>query len=635
MATKLLTIKQLSRSPQFGPEDELHFSPGVNVIVGQPNTGKSKWLRMLDYLMGDPSTPGEAFGDEDLAEKYDSIQAVFSIEEEEIVVERRWKQQGTRGKVFVNDEPIQAEEFSRYLLERLEIPNVHYPQGDPYRERKWPQLSWRSLLRHIYRQQRFWSDIADKQPESEQHACLLLFLGVAEHIFSSAYEESVMKRKQLYQLQGAKDQFTKMLEQLSKELISDENLRVALTPQSIDTAMAQLQGEIAALGQQRTETLTALLNADAASHNGHSGLERSEIDKLGDEWVRLQEDRERIVARLSQATKRLYELQNYRTAVAAELARLERTKVATRVFAPLKVTSCPVCSQSVEHFRAEEGQCFLCHQSLLQTGTDTAANERRIGIEEQQLKSELQEVDELTREFKGEQESELVRQRQTEEQAQHIAAQLGTVRQALASILPPDLAVIDMERGRAEERINQLQRLNSTLNLREQMAKEIDDLQEEATSLDARVDAMARVANSEQASDALSNGMNTYLNAITVRDNKAWTQESIRVRIRDRSFAITVGGSNWAGKLGGTMTMYFLLSYHYALLSLSLKPDFHYPGLTILDLPATLDGGIQVRDQENYILEPFVQLTLQPDLQGIQVIAAGSAFEGLGAIRFS
>ena len=39
----------------------------------------------------------------------------------------------------------------------------------------WPELSFRTLLRHIYRQQRFWSDLADKQPEGDQHACLLHF----------------------------------------------------------------------------------------------------------------------------------------------------------------------------------------------------------------------------------------------------------------------------------------------------------------------------------------------------------------------------------------------------------------------------------------------------------------------------
>ncbi len=41
MNDKNLTIKQVRRVPYFGVEDELKFELGVNVIVGQPNTGNS------------------------------------------------------------------------------------------------------------------------------------------------------------------------------------------------------------------------------------------------------------------------------------------------------------------------------------------------------------------------------------------------------------------------------------------------------------------------------------------------------------------------------------------------------------------------------------------------------------------
>ena len=51
----------------------------------------------------------------------------------------------------------------------------------------WPELSFRMLLRHIYRQQRFWGGLADQQPDGEQHACLLQFLGLAERTYSESY----------------------------------------------------------------------------------------------------------------------------------------------------------------------------------------------------------------------------------------------------------------------------------------------------------------------------------------------------------------------------------------------------------------------------------------------------------------
>src|SRR5687767_8750310 len=63
-------------------------------------------------------------------------------------------------------------------------------------------------------------------------------------------------------------------------------------------------------------------------------------------------------------------------------------------------------------------------------------------------------------------------------------------------------------------------------------------------------------------------------------------------------------------------------------------PKCHYPGLLILDFPPELEDGSSVRDKENFILEPFVELLAQPEFENAQVIAAGSSFENLnGANR--
>ena len=48
-----LWVREMVRFPELGPEDRIVLTPGVNVLVGVPNTGKSRWLRMLDYVLGD------------------------------------------------------------------------------------------------------------------------------------------------------------------------------------------------------------------------------------------------------------------------------------------------------------------------------------------------------------------------------------------------------------------------------------------------------------------------------------------------------------------------------------------------------------------------------------------------------
>ena len=71
---RTLIVAELLRTPDNGPEDRLILTPGVNVLVGPPNAGKTKWLQMLDYLLGNDDNPVDAFGD-DLATKYYSVAA--------------------------------------------------------------------------------------------------------------------------------------------------------------------------------------------------------------------------------------------------------------------------------------------------------------------------------------------------------------------------------------------------------------------------------------------------------------------------------------------------------------------------------------------------------------------------------
>jgi len=80
------------------------------------------------------------------------------------------------------------------------------------------------------------------------------------------------------------------------------------------------------------------------------------------------------------------------------------------------------------------------------------------------------------------------------------------------------------------------------------------------------------------------------------------------------------------------MMMYFLAAYNYGLLSLSNKGQYHYPSFSILEFPANfVDGSqsVEVRNLENFILQPFIDLLTQEDMHNAQVIAVGRAFEGL------
>lgn len=617
MKTKSLMIKSLQRYPAVNLEDELIFKQGVNVIVGEPNTGKTAWIKMLDYLMGDESKPEDALGD--LSEKYDSISAVFSIENDDFTVERRWKEKGSKTKVFINDNPILLSEFSSFLLEKLNIPILHFPQGNPYSERSWPEISWRVMLRHVYRQERFWSDIADKQPESEQHACLMQFMGIAEFIFPQQLGNIVQKRKELFKLTARKEQFQEILSEFSKEVIADETIAVAPTDESINTRITSLNMNIEELLQKRNQILNKIVTAKVDEHTPPIDM------KLGDERLTLLAEIEETKDILIAAQGRLAELEYHYNNVQHEIERLERTKSASQLLANLKVTHCPVCDQEIDNtLIIENNKCYLCNRFYVSTDNNF---EDRIDFESEQLKQEKDEVGSLIQDIKNEMEQLKIKIYRYENQVSRIESLLQPFRVASASYIPPDLSVIDANRGSLEEKVQQLERLKKVLLLRGKISDDINNLDHEITRLQIELDNLSEDINYEEANNTLGDNMNSYLNALNSGDPKRWPEDPIYVKLKERGFDIKVGNSNWSSKLGATLKCYLLMAYHYGLLSLSGKDKYHYPGLSIIDLPPSLADGSVIIDKENYIVEPFIALL--NSLSSCQLIVAGRSFDKL------
>jgi hypothetical protein len=261
-------------------------------------------------------------------------------------------------------------------------------------------------------------------------------------------------------------------------------------------------------------------------------------------------------------------------------------------------------------------------------------SQKRLDFELDQLEGELSETDELIS-VVGRDVKKLAATRvRIEERIERVSSMLRPVRAFVAAILPPELPLFDMETGRLQEQLQQLRRINASLELRQHFTEKINAIQQEVGQLRAEVAEQKGEIDFESASQLLTDGMNTYLNSIKSRDVNAWNQDGVNVRTSESGFKFMVGKSNWRMRLGGTLTLYFLISYHYALLSLTKVPGAHYPGLVVLDFPGKLEDVRFVEDKENFVVEPFIGLTSSEGMEGTQFIAAGSAFENLeGANR--
>jgi hypothetical protein len=618
MAHRLL-IHQIIRTLSSGGTETLDFEPGVNVIVGPANSGKTTWLRMLDFLMGDSDSAATLFDDE-IVRKYRAVGAQLRVGERKVLVERRWVADGSRSQMLLDGARFNVGDFQQLLLNGLQIPVLQYPQGNVYTDRTWSTLGWRSLLRHIYRRQEFWGGLVPQQPESEQHACLLQFLGIAEYLFSDEYAKLVDLKRQIARLQARKDSFMETVHEISPNLLADPGLSVGVTTQSILAAQERLDQEVRNLVQQRNELLLKLRDRSA---------------EPGGQLARLLEQRAELLRRhgdlgrdIESSDKRLGELQQYESALQQERDRLERTEAAAAVFEDLRITNCPACDQSLDDRRRTTSEiCFLCGQPTPNILIDADGAARRLKFERDQLAAELAEARQLLGSVNAERRTKEKERAETEIRLRRTENALLPFQAAVAAILPEEVALIDQAIGARNEKREALQRLVASLQRRDQISAEIDQLQSEAKRLESALADKEEKAELETASDRLTDGFNTYLNEIRRFDDTSWTTSNpVTVRVTDRNTRFLIGRRPAMSQLGGTLTIYFLFAYHYALLSLSRFSDCHYPGLTILDLFPEIIEGVTIRDRLGLVLDPFVELSEDPAIAPIQVIATGTDF---------
>lgn len=627
MASRTFVIDEIERISSKGERERLSFENGLNLLVGRPNTGKTMWLRMLDYVLGDRDAAERTLSEE-LAEKYDSVRVRAHVGDEELVLERRWKESGAKNKIFVDNTAISSENFSSVLLEKLGIPVLHYPQGDPYASRTWTELSLRSLYRHIYRQQLYcWGSLVERQPEGEQHACLLQFLGLGEHVYSEEYGALIQARRARIELEAQRDNFMRTQNEVSRGLLDVEDEVVGITPEAISDGIGRVDSELEDLRRRHESTLEALL-ADSVERMP------SRVHELAEERARLLTEHTKAAAELRAAETRLSDISEYRKDIEGELGRLERARVSGRVFTGLRISNCPACDQRIGGSNDEGTNCFLCRRPLPEVQGEAEAGAKRLEVAIRQLRSERDEAEQLVEEL-ARRHRELTREvRRASERIAELEADLDRVRQPAAAFLPPELSQLDVQAGRLEERKKHWERVRELLRRREEFASKISEIQARISELDDAVERRARQLNFESASDLLVDGLNDYLRRLNYARPGSWTQEAIDLRLGEKNFRFTVGGERWESRLGGTLTLYFLLAYQYGLLRLTREERCHYPGLAVLDMPAELPDVESVSDLEDFVLEPFVRLLGEKGMEGAQMIVAGSSFEGLeGAHR--
>ena len=620
MTAKSLHIKSAGRYPISQENDTLDFKVGVNVVVGELNVGKTKWLQMIDFILGDTGKPEEAF-DKLLADKYERGALVIGIDDEEFTIERRWKESGSKTKIFVNEEGMTPKQFSEFLLNKLNIPLINVPRGNPYADRTWPELSWREMFRHMYKQERFWSDFAQQQIDVVRSACILHFLNVAGHLYPKEYADLVAKRKLKEHLEAQKDVFIRVMQDVAVDLVGRPEMSVAVTPESIVEARQRHLARLAEIDAARTGVLETF-DRQAMKTDPLFESTKQLLESLHQRLSTVEKER-------TNTTRRHSELIQYAATLEAELARFSRAKAGASVLADLKVTHCPACDRELPDRSQISDRCPVCGQVQITSDDDLKGGMRRIEFEEQQVSEELDELRKLIKELENEL---LTYDAQIADVNQRINAEKRSINAARAlsvRSIPPEIALLDHDAGRITAELHQLDRIERSLRSRQEMNEKITALDNEIANLDAEVKDLVPAVNFEALGDLLSDRMNDYLNLVNADSLSRWKTGRVSVKLRKDSFDLYLDGQPWTIRAGGTANYIVQIAYHYALFSLTKDRQYNYPGFLIIDFPPHFQKAGDLRDSENYLLKPFVDLCARKEMAGAQAIIAGRAFDNL------
>ncbi|MGJ4754155.1 hypothetical protein [Leptospira kmetyi] len=617
---KTIIISKITRTTIEDHEESVIFKRGFNAIVGEPNSGKTTWLKMLDFVFGDIGKAEDAFGEEDsegrlLSEKYKSCKVFLTIAKENFTIERNWQESGKKTKIKFNDqEEFDSKEFTDFIYGKLNIPKLHFPKGNPYADATWPTLSWRVIFRHLYRQERFWGDLADNQPKAEQHSALALFLGIAENIFPQDLSEYIELRKTLIHLEAQRTQYEDIINKLFYTMSTFENKDYLKSGNSV----ADLIGSIEEKIKENLKKKDQIIRKNV---NGKSKVSSSDDLKFlskKEETVNLIEN---LHVEMNSLRKRINEFKALEDALSGEINRLKRAIKSGELLSNIKVTHCPVCDQSANY--AEEkrvNHCFLCHKPIKKNESSIF----RVEFELNQNEAELKEVNEIKSTLTADLNEITERELRAKEELATIERKFNSTKIASSVFISAEISDLDSDRGKLEEQINMYYKISELIEYKSEIDNKVSALQLEIQKKKENLDNISDNIDYEEKCTLIENKMNYYLQQINLK-NKNWTLQKVAFKISGSDFSFRIKKTDWKS-IGATLKVYFLFAYHYALLSITNEKSTHYPGLLIVDFPPVLAQGVDLKGTENYLIEPFIKLCEIKKNENLQMIISGRTF---------
>ncbi len=561
-----LRIVGLRKTRSDGEIETISFDRNVTAIVGMRNTSKTTTLKMIDFCLGDSDSAAQALGGP-VAENYAALGLDLEINGEPVTIKRSLTTaEGRLTKIEVDDLEFSTRDFQRWIMEKLEWPEITVPKGREYRAAsEVVPLTFRTLLRHFYRKETSWLEFATREEEFHRRAVVAFFLGVAESRYAASMLDYAIGEtgREIASLEARKREVAEQGDGLVKRLGQATGID-DLALSRLDVLAAELRSRRSRLQERRAEVLTTLRSSEAF------------VAEPGERFQSLQAQIEERTTFANELKRTAIGYKQAIEEIEGQKSRLERADAAVETFGQLPVHSCPACGQGITP-RANDIECYLCSQP---TGPDTRA--RRIELEIAALTRDSNEVLEVLTETNEEisviesQLSDLLEEREA------LRVRLDEERSELIAPYMSEVESLSGQLGALEQQLAMISGLQSLLERVEAIDEE---LREATTRFDLQSQDVSRLdsqrALEEERATEFAVRMTAFLDSLRV---ERWQFGPVTIASGD--FAFYLGPRRWDAALGAESKVLFFMAYTEGLLRLTeLGADAHAPGVVILDNP--------------------------------------------------
>ena len=335
-----LRIVKVRLVQNTGEVEEYDFSrAAATVLKGPRNSSKTTTLKVINYCLGGRRSIAQAVS-APVEEKYSAFFVTIAINGE-VHELKRDSAYGTRGRVLIdNDIDLSAEGLSEWLLPKLAWPALRIPQGtNPSTATSLTPLTFRSLLRHIYRREDSWTEFAFKEEEYLRRAAISLFLGFAPSRYETVEYELGKARRALTSAEAVYSDVLSSTADAVQALTTQLSLPSIIDSDSLGAVETELRNHLAAAQAERDDlTATAANAADHEEQTRTPGFNAS----LPNEFERASAQAASSAESVANLSRIVSEYVQSRDFIQADMARLNRLIDATDAFEEVPVKLCPV-----------------------------------------------------------------------------------------------------------------------------------------------------------------------------------------------------------------------------------------------------------------------------------------------------